>query len=30
MSTDYPRSMLKMFTVAVGVFVGSLSSDIES
>ena len=30
MSTDYPSSMLKMFAVAVGVFVVLLSSDIET
>ena len=30
MSTDYPRSRLKIFTVAVGVFVVLLSSDIET
>lgn len=30
MFTDYPRSLLRMFIIALGVFVVSISSDVET
>lgn len=30
MFTDYPRSLLRMFIIALGVFVVSISSEVET